>query len=293
MPLTRPAQLRTPRRALVTGAGSGLGLALTRRLVAGGDAVLATDLARARPDALPEQAAYRPLDVRSEADWAAAMADVQQRWGGLDLLINNAGIGAGGRFETIEPTEWDRIVDINLLGVVRGCRAVVPVFRRQGHGQLVNIASVAGLVHGPRMASYNVTKAGVVALSETLAHELAPDGIQVSVVCPGFFRSNLAASLRGGDEQSLESAIRLITGSPRSAELIAQRTLAGVEAGHEVILTDRFARGLAWGKRLAGPVFRRALRGAVERGWHDRPGRAAPAGMPPGHQRGRRVSSPH
>src|SRR5690606_11174933 len=91
--------------------------------------------------------------------------------------------------------DWEWIIDINLKGVVRGCRAFTPMMKKQGSGQLVNIASLAAVANAPTMSSYNVTKAGVVSLSETLRHELAPYGIGVTVVCPSFFQTNLADTL--------------------------------------------------------------------------------------------------
>src|SRR6478735_6367098 len=211
----------SPRRVLVTGGASGLGLALVRALVARGDHVLATDLQSDRPDALPEAAAYLPLDVRSDDAWDAALAHVRETWGGLDLLVNNAGVAAGGRIDVATMDEWHWIVDINLLGVVRGCRTFVPLFKDQGSGHIVNTASLAGLVHAPGMAAYNTVKAGVVALSETLLHELAPHGVHVSVICPSFFRTNLGSSFRGADTELEEEGRRMVSGSKRTADAVA------------------------------------------------------------------------
>lgn len=254
----------TSRRVLVTGAASGLGLALVRRFAALGDRVLATDLAAEppapdSPNALPAGTAYLRMDVRSEADWHAARDWVQDTWGGLDVLVNNAGIAAGGQIELITEDEWELIVDINLLGVARGCRVFTPMFKSQHSGHIVNIASMAGLVHGPRMASYNATKAGVVALSETLTHELHTDGIAVSVVCPYFFQSNLVSTFVGSDARARAMATKLVSGSSVSADQIAGRILDGVDARRDVILTDR-AGAIGWyAKRLARPVYRMAL----------------------------------
>ncbi len=218
LPLRSRTSARTsapasPRRVLVTGAASGLGLALVRALVARGDHVLATDVQAERPDALPEAAAYLPLDVRSDEAWAAALAHVRETWGGLDLLVNNAGVAAGGRIDVATMDEWHWIVDINLLGVVRGCRTFTPLFKEQGSGHIVNTASLAGLVHAPGMAAYNTVKAGVVALSETLSHELAPHGIDVSVVCPSFFRTNLGSSFQGADTEMEAAGKKMVSGS--------------------------------------------------------------------------------
>src|SRR3954469_9323267 len=114
MPSRRRRQTTSTRRILVTGAASGLGLALVRALAARGDQVLATDVHRERPDALPDAVAYLPLDVRRDEDWTAALEHVRTAWGGLDLLVNNAGVAAGGRIDVATLDEWDWIIDINL-----------------------------------------------------------------------------------------------------------------------------------------------------------------------------------
>jgi NAD(P)-dependent dehydrogenase (short-subunit alcohol dehydrogenase family) len=195
-------------RVLVTGGASGLGAALVERFIADGHRVLTTDLGAEPPAGLSTP--YRQLNVRSADDWAAAVEWCQENWDGLDILVNNAGIATGGRIDVESLAEWDRVVDINLMGVVRGCRAFTPLFKEQRSGHIVNTASAAGLVHPPMMSSYNTVKAGVVALSETLSHELQPYGVTVSVVCPSFFRTNLADSIQGDDTEMGAVARRLI-----------------------------------------------------------------------------------
>lgn len=248
-------------RVLVTGAASGLGLALTRQLAARGCRVLATDVHADRPASLDGLAGvtYRRLDVTQDVDWATARDHVVEEWDGLDLLFNNAGVAAGGRIELSEMDQWQWIVDINLLGVARGCRTFVPILKAQGSGHVVNTASAAGLIHPPRMSEYNAVKAGVVALSETLLHELKPYGVQVSVVCPTFFRTNLTASLRGKDEASQRMAARLIDGAKVTADDIATEVLAGVEKGRHVILTDREGKVAYAAKRFARPLYYRMM----------------------------------
>src|SRR3954447_8897923 len=212
------------RRVLVTGAASGLGLALVRRCAARGDAVLATDLAPtagAPSEVFPDGVRYRQLDVRDDDDWEAARAWVSAEWGGLDLLVNNAGVAGGGRIELCSMDDWLWIVDITVFGVVRGPRAFTPLLKEQGSGRIVNVASLAGLVHPPGMGSYNAVKAAVVAFSETVAHELAPYGVGCSVVCPSYFRTNLMASLRGGDTDLAAHMTQLVDKSPISAADIA------------------------------------------------------------------------
>jgi NAD(P)-dependent dehydrogenase (short-subunit alcohol dehydrogenase family) len=255
------------RRVLVTGGSSGLGLALVEQFVAAGDRVLVTDLAaEARatglggaPATLPDGTAYHQLDVRSDADWSRARDWVQEHWGGLDLLVNNAGIAQGGRIDRVTMEDWQLITDVNLLGVVRGCRTFVPMMKAQGSGQIVNTASMAGLVHPPAMSSYNVVKAGVVALSETLQHELKPFGISVSVVCPSFFRTNLGDSFNDSDPLMREAGKRLVEGSRASAAEVAGIVLEGLAKRKPVILTDREGRLAHWAKRLARPLHNRQM----------------------------------
>ncbi|GAA1638932.1 SDR family oxidoreductase [Kribbella alba] len=245
-------------RVLVTGGASGLGAALVARFVADSHQVLSTDIAAESP--APGGAQYRQLDVRSADDWAAAVAWCEENWGGLDILVNNAGIATGGRIDVESLDEWARVVDINLMGVVRGCRAFTPQLKKQRSGYIVNTASAAGLVHPPMMSSYNTVKAGVVALSETLSHELHPYGVAVSVVCPSFFRTNLADSIQGDDTEMGATARKLIEKSPRTADDIAAGVLAGIKKGQFLIIPDRPAL-LAWRtKRFARPLYDRQMR---------------------------------
>lgn len=239
----------------MTGGASGLGAALVEKFVAAGHQVLRTDIGTTYAGDGP----YLRLDVRSPEDWAAAVAWCEEQWGGLDILVNNAGIATGGRIDVETLDEWDRVVDINLMGVVRGCRAFTPLFKRQRSGQIVNTASVAGLVHPPMMSSYNTVKAGVVALSETLSHELKPFGIAVSVICPSFFRTNLADSFQGADRAMRMSARQLIEKSPRSADDIATVVLAGIAKRRFLIVPDRPARMAYLTKRWARPLYDRQM----------------------------------
>jgi NAD(P)-dependent dehydrogenase (short-subunit alcohol dehydrogenase family) len=241
----------TPQRVLVTGAASGLGAALTAAFRERGDEVLATDVA----DGVDLR-----LDITSDADWAAALARVEERWGGLDVLVNNAGVAGGGRIDVAGIDEWRWIVDINLLGVVRGCRTFTPLFKRQGSGRIVNVASLAGLVHPAGMASYNAVKAGVVALTETLGHELAGYGVHAHVVCPSYFRTNLLSSMRGVD-QALSAVVgELVESSPFTADQIARAVLAGIDAGDEVILPDPMARAAYDQKLRDRPAYDARMR---------------------------------
>lgn len=219
--------------------------------------MLGTDVHETAPAGQPGD--YLRLDVRRDDDWAAAVAWVDERWGGLDLLVNNAGVASGGRIDTVPTAEWQWIVDINLLGVARGCFAVTPLFKRQRAGHLVNIASMAGLVHPPTMSAYVATKAGVVGLSESLRYELEPWGITTSVVCPSFFRTNLADSLRDSDPVTAAMARSLLSDAPADAAAIAARVIVGIDRCEHVIITDPEGRRALWGKRWTRALYDREM----------------------------------
>lgn len=248
-------------RVLITGAASGLGLALVHQFVERGCRVLGTDRHPELPESLRglEGVSYLTLDVTQDVDWATARDWVVEEWDGLDYLFNNAGVAAGGRIELSEMDQWQWIVDINLLGVARGCRTFTPMLKEQGSGHIINTASAAGLIHPPRMSEYNAVKAGVVALSETLFHELKPFGVTVSVVCPTFFRTNLTESMRGKDEAAQKSAAKLIDKAKLSADDIAARVVKGVEKGKHIILTDRDGKIAYAAKRFARPLYYRMM----------------------------------
>jgi NADP-dependent 3-hydroxy acid dehydrogenase YdfG len=141
-------------------------------------------------------------DVAEAAFVAAAVEQFARRNDGLDLIVNNAGVAVAGAVEATPLADWHWIVNINLLGVVWGCRAVLPLFRQADGGLLLNIASSAGFAAAPQMAAYNSTKAAVISVSETLAAELAGTRIQVSVAMPGFFRTHLLDTMRAPATES-------------------------------------------------------------------------------------------
>lgn len=245
-------------RVLVTGAASGLGAALSSAFEARGDEVLRTDLA---------DGADLRLDITSDDDWAAALAHVEQTWGGLDVLVNNAGVAGGGRLDVATMDEWQWITEINLFGAVRGTRTFVPLLKRQRSGAIVNVASLAGLVHPAGMASYNAVKAAVVALTETTGHELAANGVTAHVVCPSYFRTNLMSSLQGADTALAATMSKLVESSPISADDIAVAVLEGLDRGDELIVPDQPARdayGLKQADRATYDLIMRAQAAKLE-----------------------------
>lgn len=281
------------RRILITGAASGLGRAIASACVADGWKVLLTDadatageLARlalaervreegGSPDA---RVAFLRLDVRDDASWEAARAWCERTWGGLDVLVNNAGVAAAGPVADVSMDDWEWILDINLKGVIRGVRTFVPMFLAQGHGHVVNIASMAGLLNAPTMASYNVTKAGVVSLSETMRGELARHGVRTTVVCPSFFATALADRMRVTDPVYEVMARRMISGEglpgPKlTADDVAAKILVAVRRGRFLVLPHVEGRVLYALKRHSPALFAAGLGGMTR--WLDSQMRSA------------------
>ena len=204
-----------PLRAVVTGAGSGLGRALALDLAQRGAIVVVSDINTAAADETAEllrskgaQAETIPCDVTDRDAVFSLVDETERRLGGIDFIANNAGVAVGGPFDEISIEDWRWAVDINLWGVIYGCQAAVPKMKAQGHGYILNVASAAGLLSPPAMSAYNVTKAGVVALSEGLYAEYKSLGIRVAVLCPTFFKTKIADSGRGATTQKEDDRIR-------------------------------------------------------------------------------------
>ena len=156
--------------------------------------------------------------------------------------------------------------DVDLMGVIWGSLAAVEAMRAgSGDRHIVNIASLAGLVHPPGMGSYNAVKAAVVAFSETTAHELAPYGVGCSVVCPSYFRTHLMDSMRGGDTDLAGHMGRLVEESSISADDIAAAVLDGVDRGAELVLPDEPARSAHTLKRADRAAYDAQMRAIAAR----------------------------
>lgn len=239
----------TTTRIFITGGASGLGLALAQRCLAAGWRVCVADLAeQPQPDVLPAPSdtfRYQRCDVTREKDLQDAADTMVRHWGGVDIVVNNAGVAQVGAIDDVSMQDWEWIVNINLLGVVRGCKVFTPLLKKQGHGHIINVASMAGLLDVPHMASYNASKAAVVSLSETLQNELAPQGIAVSVVCPSFFRTNLGNSMRSTVPGMQKKLDKLMSKSELSAEDIADAMLDAIEKKRFYVIPHKQARR-AW-----------------------------------------------
>jgi short-subunit dehydrogenase len=186
------------------------------------------------------------------------------RAGAVDLVVNNAGVGSGGGVGAAPIEDWRWTLEVNLFGVIHGCHVFVPVLREQGHGHILNVASAAGLLSAPQMGAYNVSKAGVVALSETLAGELDGTPIGVTVLCPTFFRSSIIESGRFQDNEQRERGRRLIA-KGKSAESVARAALASIDKGRLYCVPMADARALWRLKRLAPESFSTIVAKIVDR----------------------------
>lgn len=214
---------------------------------------------------------FEVLDVTSETDFDHVVSRVREEFGGIDVLINNAGIASAGTVEDTPIEQWQFLFDINFYGCVCGARAVIPVMRKQGGGHIVNIASFAGIANPPALASYNTAKAAVISLSETLRLELDRDHIGVTVACPSFFQTNLLKTSRaiaGADAQDVAPQMEKITGhlmksSKVTADDVAADIFDAVQRNRFLTLTHPDAKQRYHIKRLAPELFFKAARKAT------------------------------
>ena len=184
------------RVALVTGAGRGMGRATAERLLAGGAQVAVNDVNVEQIEAVASElgsdAAAFPANVADRASVDAMVAAVTERFGRLDILVNNAGIVSPTAFESIQESEWRRVLDVNVNGVFFCTQAVIPAMQANGYGRIVNFSSTAGKnVSTVGGASYTTSKAAVLGLTRAAAKELAPYGITVNAVCPGMIDTDM------------------------------------------------------------------------------------------------------
>lgn len=178
--------------AIVTGGARGIGAAIVARLTSEGAAVLVADVAE--PASLPPGAAWRRTDVTSAAECAAAVAEAVDRWGRLDWLVNNAGMGAVGTTPDMDEALWDKVFALNSRAVFLCCKAAIPAMRAGGGGAIVNIASISGLGGDYAMDAYNASKGAVVNYTRSLSLDCAGDAIRVNALCPGLVETDMAAA---------------------------------------------------------------------------------------------------
>ncbi|OCB27234.1 SDR family NAD(P)-dependent oxidoreductase [Mycobacterium intracellulare] len=255
--------------AVVTGAGSGIGAAFAIELGRRGGAVVCSDIdeaaAQQTADAIIEHGG-KAIAIRcdvSRFEEVQALAEQSQAWfaAAPTLVINNAGVGAGGAAIGDAPlADWAWTLGINLWGPIHGCHVFTPILRdaepsRTPRG-IINVASAAAFGAAPGMAAYNVSKAGVLSLSETLAAELAGTPVRVTVLCPTFVKTNILESGRIS-EQSSELATKLMRWTGLSAEKVARTCLDAHDRG-ELYCMPQFDAKVGWNiKRLAPQAYTR------------------------------------
>jgi len=254
------------RCAFVTGAASGLGKALCTELARDGWTLGVADinkeaLAAAADgfEALGAKTFRFELDVADRERYRLVAEEFLQVAGGLDLLFNNAGVGDGGLFEEYSLDNWEWMTRVNQLSVVYGCHFFIPTLKKQRSGHILNTASFAAISCAPTMGAYNMTKAAVVAISETLYGELMDFNIRVSCIQPSYFRTNIAQSVRGG-EMVRKTTQFFVERSGIEAHEVAQEILHRAGKGELYIVLPKLARKAWLWKRLAPTRFRKMVK---------------------------------
>ncbi len=253
--------------AIVTGGGSGIGACLTRALVAAGAHVVCADLdeaAAARTVAAvsgPGTARAARLDVTDAAAVQSLVDRTVQDEGRLDLMFNNAGITFGGETEDLTLEQWNAIIDVNIRGVVHGVAAAYPLMVRQQAGQIVNTASMGGLMAAGLITSYVMTKHAVVGLSLALRSEAAAKGVGVTVVCPSAVDTPILdkghlGKFHGRDYYLKGQGVR----RPLDPDVFAAQVLQAVADDRAMLVTPRTAR-IAWrlGRFFPGFVRKQSI----------------------------------
>ncbi|MEX1665538.1 SDR family NAD(P)-dependent oxidoreductase [Zhongshania arctica] len=258
----------TSKVAVITGAGSGIGRALAKQLAAENARLALSDINAVELEktchSLPDGCEFRSyvLDVSSREAVYAHAVEVEQDFGAAHYVFNNAGVDMIGTIENMEIDEIEWQLNVNLWGVIYGCKAFLPIMRRQGEGSLVNISSVFGLVSYPAQGAYNISKFGVRALTECLWRELEGSGINTVCVHPGGIKTNIEKGGRrtrnaGPQEAEFTKAADALLVTP--PEKCAEDILNGIRRGKRRILTGHMSSTLFWLSRLLPNHYHRVI----------------------------------
>jgi len=241
------------KRAVVTGAGQGIGRAIALKLASLGGQIAVVDVnlegaeavAKEISDAGGNAKAYE-LDISKADEVTDAMKEIAEDLGGIDVLVNNAGITRDNLIIRMSPDDWDRVIRVNLHGAFHCIRAVARTMMSQRHGRIVNISSVIGQVGNVGQANYAASKAGLIALTKTTARELGPRGITANAVAPGFIETAMTATLSDKVKEDFAGKIMLRRlGSPEDvANVVA--FLSSDEGSYVTGQTINVDGGMAW-----------------------------------------------
>ncbi|HAV5331532.1 SDR family NAD(P)-dependent oxidoreductase [Acinetobacter baumannii] len=248
--------------AVVTGAGSGIGRSFAVELAKRGGSVVCADInleAAEETVKLIEQLGQKAFAVQcdvGQAEQVQALADQAEQL--LDhpvtLIINNAGVGLGGKFDEMSLEDWKWCMHVNLWGVIHGCHAFVPKFNKLGYGAIINVASAASYTAAPEMSVYNVTKAGVLALSETLSAELRKFNIKVNVLCPTLVPTNIIKNGRIPGRYSKLADHALMNYAMTTSDAVATLTLNRLDRG-QLYTTPQIDAKLFWLMKRTSPTL--------------------------------------
>ena len=262
------------RTAIITGAGSGLGRALAVRLAQAHWQMALVDVNVSGAEETLElvrqaggQGEVHEMDVSNQAAWTDLVANLRGKWEQLDLLINNAGVCGAGQIGDFPLADWDWLLGINLHGVITGCHVCMPWLKENSRkGHIINTSSMAAYLGAPNMGAYNVAKAGVLALSETMYTEQGPNGIGITVLCPGFFSTNLLEKGRFQQEFARGLAKNFMRRSAFTAEDVADAAIKAMQRRQLYVIHGSKARWLWRIKRFTPKTFLRL----VATGWQSR-----------------------
>lgn len=253
-------------RSVVTGASGGLGRAFAVELAAKGASILLADINQVGLDEtakLVERAGGRAFtalcDVAQKEQVEALERRAHEVLDGVDLLINNAGVAVGGPVGEVPLSDWEWLMGINLWGVIYGCHFFLPRMKRAGSGHIINVASIAGVASAAAMAPYNVSKAGVISLSETLAGEFVGTELGVTVLCPYFFKTNIAQAARSTLSGGAQMVEKLMARSKVQAPQVAQLALAAAARGDLYAFPHPESKAIAFMKRSAPELMLKKL----------------------------------
>ncbi len=242
---------------LISGAASGLGRALAHTLAANNATVIVTDINKADCQQVVndiEKSAGRAkaynLDVTQVAQFEQVIEQVVNQYSQLDIIINNAGIAVSGEFKDIDASTWRKITDINFLGMVYGSQAAYKHMRKQGFGQIVNVASMYGLVSSPMVSAYVATKHAVTGFSQSLRDEARGYGVKVNVICPGFIATDLFkhGTYKGLDR---EQTLSVLPFSMMNVNVAAQKAVTGIASNKAIIIFPRYIKLYWWLARIS------------------------------------------